>query len=246
MILKTTGEVSLQKIQKLLWKGRLLTIALPKRYENDKFNSVPFHTVIVQDGSYLFDKLVNNYPSNVMFVGVEPIERNREYTPWIEDVSGQHYGGEAEQYLDLLEFELIPYLKEKYHIFDKSAYLTIGGGSFGALLSIYALVTRPYLFGKYLLMSTSMWYPGFIDFLKKVDNIKYPRDVYWYVGELEGAGYSNILENMVPCTKEGVEILEEKLINPQSRLTFTTHPKGVHCHYFFEKYFTEGINKILY
>lgn len=139
LMLKTTGEMSLQKIQKLLWKGRLLTIALPKHYENDKFNSVPFHTVIVQDGSYLFDKFVNNYPSNVMFVGVEPIERNREYTPWIEDVSGQHYGGEAEQYLDLLEFELIPYLKEKYHIFDKSAYLTIGGGSFGALLSMVLL-----------------------------------------------------------------------------------------------------------
>ncbi|WP_237687898.1 alpha/beta hydrolase [Mammaliicoccus lentus] len=146
----------MQEVQKILWNGRLLTIALPEHYEDDNSDPVPFHTVIVQDGSYLFDKLVEEYPSNVMFVGVEPIERNREYTPWIEDVSGQHYGGEAEQYLDLLEFELIPYLKERYHIFDESEYLTIGGGSFGALLSIFALVTRPHLFGKYLVMSASM------------------------------------------------------------------------------------------
>lgn len=238
--------MGLQEVQKILWNGRLLTIALPEHYEDDNSDSVPFHTVIVQDGSYLFDKLVEEYPSNVMFVGVEPVERNREYTPWIEDVSGQHYGGEAEQYLDLLEFELIPYLKERYHIFDESEYLTIGGGSFGALLSIYALATRPHLFGKYLVMSASMWYPGFIDFLKKADNIEYPRDVYWYVGELEGAEYPNILKNMVPCTKEGVEILEEKLVNPDSRLTFVTHPEGIHRHHFFETYFAEGINKILY
>src|SRR5699024_5390738 len=93
---------------KILWNGRLLTIALAEHYEDDNSDPLPFGTVIVQDGSYLFDKLVEGYPSNVMFVGVEPVERNREYTPWIEDVSGQHYGGEAEQYLDLLEFELIP------------------------------------------------------------------------------------------------------------------------------------------
>src|SRR5699024_3057604 len=105
--------MGLQEVQKILWNGRLLTIALPEHYEDDNSDPVTFHTVIVQDGSYLFDKLVEEYPINVMFSGVEPVEHNREYTTLIEDVRGQHYGGLAAHYLDLLEFELISYLKER-------------------------------------------------------------------------------------------------------------------------------------
>lgn len=37
-----------------------------------------------------------------MYVGIEPVDRNREYTPWEEQVDQAHYAGEADQYLDML------------------------------------------------------------------------------------------------------------------------------------------------
>ncbi len=232
----------MQDVQKILWNDRLLTIAMPIGYDEE--NPKPFTTVFVQDGDDLFSEHIKNNPKNNMFVGLEPVERNREYTPWEADVEQAHYAGEAEQYLDLLEFELIPFLKENYHIFDEAEYLAIGGGSFGALVSLYALLTRPHIFGHYILISASMWYPNFVEFINSSNEIEYPRHVYWYVGEQEGAEYTNILKNMVPDTYEAVELLKEKLAHPESSLTFVTQPDGIHRQEYFEKYFDKAVNDL--
>src|SRR5699024_12523222 len=97
--------MGLQEVQKILWNGRLLTIALPEHYEDDNSDPVPFHTVIVQDGSYLLDTLVEEYPSHVLFLGVEPIEPNREHTRRLAEASARARGGEAEQHRQQLHLD---------------------------------------------------------------------------------------------------------------------------------------------
>lgn len=232
----------MQVVQKFLWNDRFVTVAMPVGY--DEQNPKPFKTVIVQDGDYIFNKLIEDKPRDIMYVGIEPVDRNKEYTPWEEQVDQAHYAGDANQYLDMLEFELIPFLKEHYHIFDEAEYLAIGGGSFGALVSLYALLTRSHLFGSYILMSASMWYPNFLDFIKNSKPIEYPRHIYWYVGEQEGVEYPNILKWMVPNTYEAVELVKEKLVHDDSTLTFITDKEGIHRHEYFEKYFDKAIHTL--
>nr|WP_263314145.1 alpha/beta hydrolase-fold protein [Mammaliicoccus sp. Marseille-Q6498] len=232
----------MQEVQKILWNNRLLTIAFPTNYNEE--NPKPFTTVIVQDGDYIFSELIKKDPKNIMFVGLEPEDRNSEYTPWEADVEGLHFDGKVDEYLDLVEYELIPFLKENYHIFDEAEYLTIGGASFGALTSLYALLTRPHLFGHYLLISVSMWYPDFVELIARAKDIEYPRHIYWYVGEQEGVGYHNVISDMVPYTYKGVELLKGKLINPDSTFIFETNPEGTHTPEYFEAYFEEGIQQL--
>lgn len=63
--------------------------------------------------------------------------------------------GKADSYLDFIQYELIPYMARHYRTSEDR---TLSGSSFGGLLTLYCLFTRPTLFTDYLASSPSVWW----------------------------------------------------------------------------------------
>ncbi|WP_436937832.1 alpha/beta hydrolase [Staphylococcus xylosus] len=211
-----------------------IRIKLPKNYFKTEGKSYPL--VIVQDGDYL--------NKDVVFAGVVPNDRKQDYTPWYTNVNGIEFDGKADDYLVWITSELLPYLKKCFSISEEQKDIAIAGASLGGLVSLYGLLTKRHAFGSFILISPSIWYPGFLKFMRKHEILKQPFHVYWYVGELEGKQNKLSNQNMISQTEQGVDILNELLISEQSVFHFVTNRKGIHRKDYFKKYFKHAIKKL--
>ncbi|MGO1421612.1 MAG: alpha/beta hydrolase [Staphylococcus equorum] len=216
-----------------------IIIKLPKDYYKQPTKYYP--AVFVQDGDYLF-KSIN---ADVIFFGIKPVNRTKEYTPWEVKLGDQINAGGADEYLKWLTQKLIPYLKKCYRISSKKDDFAIGGASYGALLSLYALYTVPDYFAKYIIISPSVWYPHFLEYMKNQHTINTSKHIFWYVGGQEGKKHTRTIKNMVPNSILGSQILKETLSNTDSTLKFVINKKGIHRQSFFNKYFKKAI-EVLY
>ena len=86
--------------------------------------------------------------------------RAHDFTPTaMESFPGS---GKADKYLDFLQFELIPYMAKH---FRTSNDRTLSGSSFGGLVALYCLFTRPAVFTDYLASTPATWWDDVV--LKK-------------------------------------------------------------------------------
>jgi predicted alpha/beta superfamily hydrolase len=100
------------------------------------------------------------YQSND-FMGTVPF-RTLDYTPTRDDradseMTAHHHvnmvSGGADNFLRVLQQEIIPFIKQHYNVNDDQA---LGGHSFGGLFAAYVLTTHPELFRRYLISSPSL------------------------------------------------------------------------------------------
>lgn len=211
-----------------------IIIQLPNNYEKNKHHY--YQTVITQDGNDLFKSIRRH---NIIFVGIQPNQRAHDYTPW--HTTQNPDGGGANTYLKWLSAELIPYLRAHYRISLNNNDLAIAGASYGGLLSLYALITMPNQFGHYIVLSPSMWYPDFLEFLKKVDSIYEAKNIYWYVGASEGIKNTKVIKPMVRNNKLAVESVKSLLVSSNTKIKFEIDPQGIHRQTYFNKYFKKGL-----
>jgi predicted alpha/beta superfamily hydrolase len=117
----------------------------------------------------------------VIFIGIEPIERNHEYTPWKapELQDNGFFNGEGDSYLKFVTEKVIPFVRERYRIIADPEQTGITGGSLGALISL-----------KFLEFVESRTF--------EQDNIR----MYMYVCEQEGVGRAALQKDMVPNNKK--------------------------------------------
>lgn len=236
----------------LLFEDRTLYVYTPPSYERDA--SAMFPAIVVQDGNYLFiDSMkelevdfASGVTQEVIFVGLEPIERNREYTPWQAEPLVNHgsFPGEGDAYLKWVTEEVLPYVRGRYRIVEDAAQTGITGGSLGALISLYAAFQKPDYFGRFALMSASLWFENFVTFVEGNAFAQSDMRIYMYVGEQEGVGRATLQQYMVPNNKKTYEILRAKIPGGSGNITFETDPVGVHDHSYFNQYFPNAIRFI--
>ncbi|MBA8779792.1 alpha/beta hydrolase [Staphylococcus schleiferi subsp. coagulans] len=212
-----------------------ITVKLPKSYFK-KLNYF-YPLLCVQDG----DSLFKNLNKDIIFVGIESKQRSNDFTPWEAQIGKQKNGGLADKYLKWLTEELIPVLRHRYRVSNDNKDIGIAGASYGALVSLYALYQVPNSFGTYILISPSVWYPNFIDFMKREGQITDKVTVYWYVGLKEGIEHTLTIKDMVKNSFEGVKILNGDLNHKEAQFKFQTNSKGIHRHRFFKKYFKKAL-----
>lgn len=182
-------------------------IDLPKSYaESDR----RFPVVYVTDAPYAFPLLrsirarVGQSGRNLegfVLVGLaapptEPsvLARLRDYSPTdprlrarsTDDYAGSDYGN-APAYLEYLASVELPYVESRFRI--DPARRTYIGHSYGALFGAFALLTRPELFGTYVLSSPSLWFDRGVIFDLEQERSKRARDlpaqVLMYCGAFE-------------------------------------------------------------
>ncbi len=159
---------------RILKSSRDVTVYLPPGYDEEPDRAWPL--LILQDGQNLFDPetsfirgrtwRVAETADEVIAAGaVEPLviagvanggeRRLAEYTPSRDWKMG---GGEDGQYGEMLQRELLPFLRKEYRLRSGPAHTGLGGSSLGGLASLWLGLRHPEVFGKLAVLSPSVWW----------------------------------------------------------------------------------------
>jgi predicted alpha/beta superfamily hydrolase len=120
---------------------------------------------VTEIGSTIDFLVRNNRMPPLIVVGIGNTDRTRDLTPSHADVKQEDgtvstypTSGGADKFLDFIQSELIPEIEKRYRT---APYRIFAGHSFGGLLAIHTLVTRPDLFEAYIAVSPSLqWDSG--------------------------------------------------------------------------------------
>ncbi|MEM7582085.1 MAG: alpha/beta hydrolase-fold protein [Acidobacteriota bacterium] len=131
--------------------------------------------------------------------------RGRDLTP-VPGSQGEY--GEGERFRDFIETELFPWVAKHYRV--KEDDRTLYGHSLGGLFGFYALLSRPGLFQRYVLLSPSLWWAdkAIFQHLGKPTGAESPTRLYVATGEHEN-GKHHGGQSMVDQHLEMVELLHK-------------------------------------
>ena len=150
--------------------ARPIYVWMPSSYEAEGSRRYP--VIYMQDGQNLFsDALafgqewqVDEHLERLSALGLEAIvvgipnaeeRRLDEYSPFT-DAEGR--GGRGDDYVRFVVEELMPLIADRYRVIGTRPTTGILGSSMGALISLYAFLTRPDVFGFVGAMSPSIWF----------------------------------------------------------------------------------------
>jgi len=160
---KVRGEPKVDSLlSKILAEQRELLIHLPNNYQQN--TSLTYPVLYLLDGQRNFghaagtlDLLNQDGKSQEMIiVAIKNTHRTRDLTPTYDESYNQWgISGGADNFLDFIEKELIPYVNKNYRT---NNFKILSGHSLGGLLSVYALQSRPQLFQAHFAFSPSLWW----------------------------------------------------------------------------------------
>lgn len=228
--------------------GWTLHLLLPPSYADGGHYPV----VYIQDGGAVAkacSNLLDHYYRTgrlpeVILVGIEPHNRNDDYTPWplpALTASFSSFGGHGRAYLHTIIKQLKPHVDSNYRTLSDRANTGIMGCSLGGLISLYAATEFSHVFGKVGALSASMWYEGFLDYMTGQSwSDRSELKLYMYVGSLEGIYKQNIQAHMLDYTRAAVRAILAKGY-PADRLNYVEEEGGTHDMLFFAKHFPEAL-----
>lgn len=204
-------------------------IYLPKSYATEN-RSYP--VIYMHDAQNLFDPKtsfvgewkVDDYLDGLtenesIVVGIEHGNEKRidELTPYPHEKYG---GGQGDAYLQFIIDVVKPKIENDYRVEKGSEHTTIMGASLGGLLSFYATIKHPDIFGNAGVFSPSFWINPEMFELVKTTEIPSISKFYVMVGGKEGG-------SMVEDFNTMVELLRSKGLN-DTQLTSEIIEDGEH------------------
>lgn len=234
-----------------LGKKRRICALLPYNYHS---SSKRYPVLYLQDGQTLFNEeapfgnwavdrslagVVERQKGNLIVIAIDHAEEERinEFSPFRSSKLGK---GEGKQYLHFLANTLKPYVDKHFRTLPGRASTGIGGSSMGGLISIYAGLMRPEMFGKLMIFSPSLWISPNIYWDAVHFMIPFPMDIYLYAGGEESA-------NMLPSIRRLKNILEKKGMD-FSAINFylSIDPKGRHSEAFWGAEFPKAVKWLFF
>lgn len=181
---------------------------LPKSYDTStkKYSVIYMHdaqnlfdTKTSYAGEWNIDEKLDSLQAQVIVVGIEHGNEKRmdELTPFKNEKYG---GGKADEYLEFIVKTLKPKIDSTYRTKSDAKHTLIMGSSLGGLVSFYATLKYPKVFGKAGVFSPSFWFSNEIYNYTQSQN-KIRSKIYFMCGDNESADMVTDLNKM------------EKLIN---------------------------------
>ena len=160
-----------------LGRQRRVWIYLPADYQSSKRT---YPVIYMHDGQNLFDdytaafgkwgvdEILDKLPpkKQCIVVGIDNGAGYRiaEYDPY----NSKYGDGQGSEYVDFLVKTLKPYIDRHYRTRRDAAHTTIAGSSMGGLISMYAALKYPNVFGNAGIFSPAFWIaPEIYDLAKK-------------------------------------------------------------------------------
>ena len=134
-------------------------------------------------GEWNVDEKLDSLKASVIVVGIEHGNEKRidELTPFKNEKYG---GGNADNYLDFIVKTLKPYIDKNYRTKPKAKNTIIMGSSLGGLVSYYAILKYPEVFGKAGVFSPAFWFSNDIYTLTE-QTPKIKTKIYFLCGDKE-------------------------------------------------------------
>ena len=221
------------KTTKIIW------LYLPKNYatSNKKYPVMYLHdgqnlfdSKTSYSGEWNIDEKLDSLNAQVIVVGIEHGNEKRmeELSPYKNEKYG---GGNADNYLEFIVKTLKPKIDKLYRTKINPNQTSIMGSSLGGLVSYYALLKYPEVFGKAGVFSPAFWFnPELFELTKKTKKLK--SKIYFLYGDSED-------ENMVPDMKKMKHLIAEKRCECLMLSKETMVPGGKHN----EKLWRDGFVK---
>ncbi len=158
-------------------------------------------------------------------VTLEPTSWGKDFSPW--PAKGLHEGdapfeGCADARIHLLTDVVKPEIDSRFSTLPDPASTGIFGYSLGGLAAIYAPLISP-CFGRIGALSASLWYEGFMDYLRTHDFLS-PAKVYLSLGSKEEKTRHPLMCTIGDCYRETEQLLKSRL--GESSVQFDLHPGG--------------------
>ena len=192
---------------KQLNSTKKIWVYLPESYttSNKKYPVIYMH-----DGQNLFDaktsyvgewnvdETLDSIRAQVIVIGIEHGGENRidELTPCKHP---KYNGGNADAYLDFIVNTLKPEIDKKYRTKTNAQNTAIFGSSLGGLVSFYAALKYPNVFGKVGCFSPSFWFcrDDLNTLMEKTED--FDTKIYFLCGDNEGD--VDVVQDMVNVEK---------------------------------------------
>ena len=136
---------------------------------------------------------------------INNLEWQKDMCPWDSPAlinTEKDFIGGADEYLSLLEKEIIP--KAVEILGEEPCYYALAGYSLAGLFALYAGY-RSTLFSRIASVSGSLWYPGFVSFAKEKKILGKVERLYLSLGTEEAKTKHAILSTIERKTRELVE-----------------------------------------
>jgi predicted alpha/beta superfamily hydrolase len=214
-------------------RTRRIAALLPYNYyETDRHYPVLY----LQDGQNLFDdyapygnwavdkrlaQLQAEGQGDIIIVAIDHAMDKRivEFTP--TNTTTRFGMGEGRKYARFLAEKLKPYIDQRFRTKTDYHHTGIGGSSMGGLISIYAGMMYPKVFGRLMVFSPSLWVTPNIRFQLLNFQEPYTGKVYLYGGKKESV-------NMVPNLKRLQAAIDEKADKEKPSFFLSIDPEGEH------------------
>jgi predicted alpha/beta superfamily hydrolase len=160
----------------------------------------------------------------VIVVAVDHAGQRRveEYSPW---------GGDGDAYADFLASTLKPYIDSHYRTRPGAEHTGVAGSSMGGLISLYAALKYPEVFGLAGVFSPAFWTnPPVYDWAAGFDPERPRPRLYFVSGALEG-------DALVQGHARMVGILEDAGFGAGTGLVSHVRPDGTHSEWFWRREF---------
>lgn len=221
-------------------RTRRIRIYLPEGYEKSPKR---YPVMYMHDGQNIFDaftayagewgvdecldSLIKTGKQACIVVGIDNGSRRlTEYNPFAFPEFG---AGEGNQYLDFIVQTLKPFIDKHYKTWPSREHTIMAGSSLGGLISYYAMIKYPQVFGKAGIFSPAYWVApdiyAFTDSMAAQVNGKF----FFYMGGKEGNVYINEMLN-----------LQERLGERSSAMIYSlVDDAGMHNENAWRKWFAE-------
>ena len=161
------------------------------------------------EGRRLYDRAreMTEAPFSLALIG--GIDWDAELTPWPAPAAfrgGSDFAGRADAYLDSLTGEIVPRVVAA--LGAEPVYAALAGYSLAGLFSLYALY-RTDAFARAASVSGSLWYPGFLDYVRAHAWKRRPDCLYLSVGDREGNTRNPVMKPVEANTRAAAVLFEQ-------------------------------------
>jgi predicted alpha/beta superfamily hydrolase len=210
-------------------RHRRVWIYLPVGYGT---STKKYPVLYMQDGQNVFDEATSAYGEwgvdealdslgnqhkKLIVVAIDNggEKRMNEYSPYDMERYGK---GEGDQYVDFMVQTLKPYIDKHYRTLKDEKNTFIAGSSMGGLISFYAILKYPKVFGGAGVFSPSFWIAPQLKHIDPEIAKKVKGKIYFYAGQQES-------ETMVP---DLLNVFGQMRQNSKSKMKTVIRAQGKH------------------
>lgn len=208
-------------------RKRRIWAYLPKSYPT---STKKYPVIYMHDGQNLFneqtapfgewgidetlDTLIRRTGKEAIIIGIDNggDKRMTEYNPYDFKNFGK---GEGSQYTDFLVLTLKPYIDKKFRTLKDSSHTFVAGSSMGGLISLFAVVKYPAVFGGAGIFSPAFWTaPAIYEEVAKADLGRAIKKFYFYAGGKESEVMIPDMDKMIATIEKKGNYETRRLMNP--------------------------------